>query len=96
MQDDFKTSEKINLCIYCQQYEIIFYLFVYIVCFFFVCCVPHQRPGEQSNEDMSSQEVPKVEAVLSSFLNDESSQLGNSAVMCQGNSNVEEYLQTES
>ena len=63
---------------------------------FFVCCVPHQRPGEQSNEDMSSQEVSKVEAVLSSFQNDESSQLGNSAVMCQGNSNVEEYLQTES
>ena len=56
----------------------------------FVCCVPHQHPGEQSNEDLSSQEVTKVEAVQSSFQNDELSQLGNSAVMCQGNSNGEE------
>jgi len=56
----------------------------------FVCCVLHQHPGEQSNEDLSSREITKVEAVLSSFQNDELSELGNSAVMCQGNSNAEE------
>ncbi|KAK2546846.1 hypothetical protein P5673_033424 [Acropora cervicornis] len=46
--------------------------------------------GEQSNENMSGQEVTKVDAVLSSFHHDELSQLGNSAMMCQGSSTVEE------
>ena len=39
---------------------------------------------------MSGQEVTKVDAVLSSFHHDELSQLGNSAVMCQGSSTAEE------
>lgn len=48
--------------------------------------------GEHANENMSGQEVTKVDAVLSSFHHDELSQLGNSAVMCQGNT---EFIETE-
>ena len=44
--------------------EIIFLLFCLHSVLFFVCCVLHQHPGEQSNEDLSRQEVTKVEAIL--------------------------------
>ena len=44
----------------------------------------HKKAGEESREDLSSLEVSKVDAVLSSIQNDEVSQFGNSAVESQG------------
>jgi len=46
----------------------------------------HQQTGEESNEDLPSQEVSKGNVVLSSLnQNDQVSQLGNSTVQSQGN-----------
>jgi len=54
--------------------------------FFMHNVMSHQQTDEESNEDLPSQEVSKVDVVLSSLnQNDEVSQLGNSAVQSQGN-----------